>query len=48
MRLEIKTISVVSNKNNFIDLYVDMDGILGMDNLPNGLKYKNKHITDTY
>lgn len=44
----IKTISVVSNKNNFIDLYVDMDGILGMDNLPNGLKYKNKHITDTY
>lgn len=41
----VKSISVVSNKNNYIDLYIDLNGIISIDNLPNGLIYKNKHIS---
>lgn len=43
----IKTMKVTCNKNNYIDLFLDLDGILEIENLPTGLSYSRKHIKGT-
>lgn len=43
----LKSLEILSNKNNFIDVYIDMDNIMRIDNLPSGLIYENNHVKGT-
>ena len=44
---ELKSIEILSNKNNYIDVYIEMDNIMRIENLPNGLIYENNHVKGT-
>ena len=44
---ELKSIEFLTNKNNYVDIYIDMDNIMTIENLPNGLVYKDNHVKGT-